>query len=97
MAPVRISVMESRRDQAFPLLEDSEVARVRRFGSLRSYSSGGMLAEAGKPLDGFAVILSGDVNVTRRTTSGDGELIFHGHCDVCVRRKLDLLTFNLGN
>ena len=79
MATTKQSITETRRDQIFPLLESAEVERIRRFGVVKSYSSGQMLAETGKPLEGLAVILSGTVNVTRRTTTGDGEFIVaHG-------------------
>ncbi len=38
-----------------------------------------MLAEAGKPIEGLTVVLTGTVKVTRRVSSGDGELIVeHG-------------------
>ncbi|MGC2824444.1 MAG: FAD-dependent oxidoreductase [Pseudolabrys sp.] len=79
MATSKQSITETRRDQIFPLLERAQVERIRRFGTVRSYGSGQVLAETGRPLEGLAVILSGAVNVTRRTTSGEGELIVaHG-------------------
>ena len=79
MASSKQSIIETRRDQIFPVLEPAEIERIRRFGTVRSYSSGQVLAEAGKTLDGLTVILSGTVNVARHTSSGDGELIVaHG-------------------
>ena len=79
MTTTKQSITETRREQIFPVLEPAEVERIRRFGTLRSYRSGGVLAETGKPLEGLAVILSGTVKVTRRTRSSDGELIVvHG-------------------
>src|SRR5262245_62911739 len=79
MATSKQSILETRRDQIFPVLEPAEIERIRRFGTARSYSSGQMLAEAGKTLEGLTVILSGTVNSARHTSSGDGELIVtHG-------------------
>ena len=79
MTTTKQPVTEARRHQIFPVLESAEIERIRRFGTVKSYGSDEMLAETGKPLEGLAVILSGHVKVTRRTRSGDGELIVaHG-------------------
>jgi len=79
MATQKTSILETRRDKIFPILEPSEIERVRRFGSVRSYGAGAVLAEAGKALEGLTIILVGTVRVTRRTSSGDGDLIVaHG-------------------
>ena len=75
MANSKQSILETRRDQIFPVLEPTEIERIRRFGTPKSYRSGQMLAEAGKTLEGLTVILSGTVNVARHTSSGEGELI----------------------
>ena len=61
MATSKQSILESRRDQVFPVLEPFEIERIRRFGSVRSYRSGEVLAEAGKPIEGLTVVLSGTV------------------------------------
>jgi thioredoxin reductase (NADPH) len=79
MATSKQSIIETRRDQAFLVLEHAEIERIRRFGTVRSYSAGQILAEAGKALEGLMVILSGTVDVVRHTPAGDGELIVaHG-------------------
>src|SRR5262252_8300233 len=75
MANSKQSILQTRRDQIFPILEPNEIERIRRFGTPKSYSSVQMLAEAGKPLEGLTVILSGTVSVTRHTQSGEGEAI----------------------
>jgi thioredoxin reductase (NADPH) len=75
MVAVKPSIIETRRDQANPVLEPFEVERLRRFGTPRSYASGDSLAEAGKAVEGLMVILSGTVNVVRHTSSGDEALI----------------------
>jgi NTE family protein len=51
MAPSKLSILETRRDQIFPVLEPAEIERIRRFGSVRSYSSGQVLVEAGKTFE----------------------------------------------
>ncbi|MFZ0069082.1 MAG: FAD-dependent oxidoreductase [Pseudolabrys sp.] len=79
MATSKQSIIETRRDQIFLVLEHAEIERIRRFGTVRSYSAGQILAEAGKALEGLMVILSGTVDVVRHTPAGDGELIVaHG-------------------
>ena len=44
------SLFETRRDQMFPVLEESEIERMRRFGTPRSYRSGEVLVSAGESL-----------------------------------------------
>src|SRR5262245_66121725 len=79
MTPRKQSIIEARREQAFPILERSEIERMRRFGTLRSYKPGEILAQAGKVNEGLTVILSGQVDVTRYASSGQGQLIVtHG-------------------
>jgi thioredoxin reductase (NADPH) len=64
------SLIESRRDQVFPVLLPAEVDRLRRFGALRRYRDGEMLFEAGKTGPGMFVIASGRVAVTRHSGLG---------------------------
>ena len=68
-------IIEARRAQAFPTLEPAEIERVRRFGTLRSYKSGEILAQAGKVSEGLTLILSGKVDVARHALSGKGAII----------------------
>jgi len=79
------SLFETRRDQMFPILDASEIERVRRFGTPRSYKSGEVLVSAGETPDGLMIILSGHVDVTEHASSGSGRPIvaygpggFHG-------------------
>jgi thioredoxin reductase (NADPH) len=69
------SIIEARREQAFPVLKPFEIERLRRFGTVRSYSSGAVLAHAGEAIEGLIIVLSGAIDVARHTPSGDGELI----------------------
>ena len=59
-----------RLEQTFPNLTDAEIARMRRFGELRSYRDGERLFETGKPGPGMFVVLSGHVAITQRDGLG---------------------------
>jgi thioredoxin reductase (NADPH) len=73
------SIIELRRDQIFPVLETADIERMRRFGRLRSFATGEVLARVGQVADGLAVILSGMVEVSRHDKLVDHELLaIHG-------------------
>src|SRR5260370_13134934 len=59
-----------RREQTFPALTPQEIARMRRFGDIRTYKDGERLFETGKPGPGMFVILSGHVAITQRDGLG---------------------------
>src|SRR5450755_4315938 len=59
-----------RLEQTFPTLTAQEIARMRRFGELRSYRHGERLFETGKPGPGMFVVLSGHVAITERDGLG---------------------------
>ncbi len=59
-----------RHEQTFPTLTPQEIARMRRFGDLRSYRHGEKLFETGKPGPGMFVVLSGHVTITQRDGLG---------------------------
>ena len=78
------SIIESRRDQMFPILAPSEIERIRRYGSVRRFSAGESLAKAGEVGLGLAIILTGQVQIVRPNhlglpttivTSGSGAFI----------------------
>jgi thioredoxin reductase (NADPH) len=70
---------EARREQMFPVLDDDEVERLRRFGVRRSYRDGEAVVRVGQVGHGLVVVLSGEVAVTRRRGPGVRELIVtHG-------------------
>lgn len=78
------SSLAGRRDQMFPQLTDAEIARVRRFGTLRRYASGEKLFAAGEPGPGMFVVLKGSVTLSQRdglghvtllSTSGPGQFL----------------------
>src|SRR5262249_31426269 len=72
------SIIEPRREQAFPLLEPAEIERVRRFGKVQSYAAGEAVAQIGTVAN-LMIILSGKVQSTQRDQSGhDVPIHIHG-------------------
>ncbi len=59
-----------RYEETFPVLTAQEVDRLRRYGSLRKYSDGEKLFEAGKAGPGMFVVISGLVAITERDGLG---------------------------
>jgi thioredoxin reductase (NADPH) len=59
-----------RLDEAFPALTDTQIARIRRFGTARRFADGELLFEAGKRGSGMFIVLSGHVAVTARDGLG---------------------------
>src|SRR6476661_8833855 len=57
--------------QAFPVLADDEIERMRRFGEPRHFAAGQKVYATGQPSPGLLVVLRGTIHVTGR----DG----HGH------------------
>ncbi len=64
------SIIESRYDQMFPILEPSEIDRVHRFGSVRSFAVGEAVVRAGDVGSGLTVILAGRIEALQRDSSG---------------------------
>lgn len=59
-----------RQEQTFPTLTAQEIARMRRFGEIRTYKDGELMFETGKPGRGMFVVLSGHVAITQRDGLG---------------------------
>jgi thioredoxin reductase (NADPH) len=73
------TVFSTRHDQMFPVFDASDIGRLRRFGQRRSYAAGEALVQAGTASPGMFVILSGEVEVTRRNPDGSKALVVtHG-------------------
>ncbi len=64
------SVIDSRRDQMFPILVPAEIERLRRFGEIRSYGPGEALVRMGDAGHGLTIILTGKVEITQHDHSG---------------------------
>jgi thioredoxin reductase (NADPH) len=63
-------IIETRYDQMFPILESSEIDRIRRFGSVHCFAVGETVIKAGDVASGLAVILAGRIEAVRRDGSG---------------------------
>ena len=59
MSASRPSIVDTRRDQIFPVLDTDEIERARRFGDVRRFSTGEALASVGEIVEGLAIILEG--------------------------------------
>jgi len=70
MADDAPSELLSRRHQMFPVLTDAEIARIRRFGTLRHYARGERLFTVGQKGRGMFVVLKGLVSITQRDGLG---------------------------
>jgi thioredoxin reductase (NADPH) len=66
----RDSIFESRRDQIFPVLDASEISRIRHYGVVRIFDAGASLSKAGESGHGLTIILSGQVEITYRSHTG---------------------------
>ena len=63
------SIIDTRRHQMFPVLETTDIERVRRFGKVRAYRAGEALVEVGHVGPGLTIILTGRVDVTQHDES----------------------------
>lgn len=58
-------IIEARREQMFPTLNEHDIARLRRFGEVRHYDAGAPLMKTGEIAPGLYFILSGKVQVSQ--------------------------------
>jgi thioredoxin reductase (NADPH) len=73
------SVFDTRRPQMFPTLEPFEIERMRRFGTVAHFAAGEVMTKAGTEGLGFAIILSGEVEVRQRDENCQGDpIVIHG-------------------
>jgi thioredoxin reductase (NADPH) len=68
--PAKPSIIDTRHDQMFPVLEAVEIERIRRFGSVRSFSTGEALEKAGTVGYGLSLILEGQVEAFQQDAAG---------------------------
>ena len=66
------SIVDTRREQMFPVLLPGEIERLRQFGELRSYAAGEALVRAGDSGHGLTVVLAGKVDITQHGDLGPG-------------------------
>jgi thioredoxin reductase (NADPH) len=63
-------VLASRFHQMFPVLSQTEIDRVRRFGEVRRFGAGAPIFQAGEAVPGMYVILSGRIAIEPRDGLG---------------------------
>ena len=71
------SVIDTRRDQMFPVLGAREIERLKRFGEPRSFKSGEIPVQAGKVTEGLLLILSGHMRMAPHNAP-DAPIVTHG-------------------
>src|SRR6478736_7982354 len=64
------AALGSRFQQMFPVLSETEIDHVRRFGEVRRFAAGELLFHAGEAVPGMYVILSGRVAIEPRDGLG---------------------------
>ena len=80
MADTKPSVLDTRREQIFPVLAMAEIDRLRRFGEPRRFAKGEFLVRTGEPTPGMFVFLAGDVRVAPHDRPDEPIVIYHpGH------------------
>jgi thioredoxin reductase (NADPH) len=73
------SIINTRRDQMFPVLDPEDIERISRFGKVRAYRSGEAIFTVGHVSPGVVMVLSGKIDVTQHDESGQRTLIVtHG-------------------
>jgi thioredoxin reductase (NADPH) len=64
------AALASRFHQMFPVLSETEIDHVRRFGEVRRFAAGELLFHAGEAVPGMYVILSGRIAIVPRDALG---------------------------
>ena len=65
MSAAALPIIEARREQMFPVLDASDIARLKRFGELRDYQPGDALMKTGEVASGLYFVLNGKVQVSQ--------------------------------
>src|ERR1700761_4842352 len=79
MAQAAQSIITSRNDQMFPVLEPADVQRLRRFGDVSHFAKDQQIARTGEMTPGFFLVLAGEIAITQRDSMGHEQLIVtHG-------------------
>ena len=88
------STLDNRRDQMFPVLSETEIGRIRRFGEVRRFPAGEFLFQAGQVVSGMHVILSGRVAIVPR--DGLGQTVVKDLDVSAICRSLTFRNFDIG-
>jgi thioredoxin reductase (NADPH) len=70
--------IETRRDQMFPQLSDTDIAQLRRFGEARHFPAGARLVVAGERSPGLIFVGAGKLEVSQNNVMGREVIIEHG-------------------
>ena len=73
--PAVSTLIETRRDQLFPVLDATEIGRIGRLGQRRNYPAGAHIFSTGGVAPGAFILLSGQVDIMQRRPDGDDELL----------------------
>src|SRR5438477_4847950 len=77
MSDSRGSTIATRGDQMFPRLADAEMARLTKFGELRRFKAGDMVAKVGDVGPGLLLVLSGKVEVSQNEAGRLTAIVTH--------------------
>ncbi len=77
MASPPPSVIETRFGQMFPVLEPEDIARLMRFGELKTCAAGEYLVHAGETSPGMFVVISGEVEITQHDGKRSAPIVTH--------------------
>jgi len=73
------SVLETRRHQMFPHLDEHDIARLRRFGEIRHFPDGTLIMKAGELAPGLVFVLKGEIDVRQGgAVSSRAPIVQHG-------------------
>ncbi len=73
------SVIDTRRHQMFPHLDDHDFSRLCRFGQVRTFAGGTPIMKAGEVADGLAFVLKGNIAVRQGGAVSQREpIVTHG-------------------
>ncbi|HEX4177200.1 MAG TPA: cyclic nucleotide-binding domain-containing protein, partial [Rhizomicrobium sp.] len=73
------TILETRRHQMFPQLDERDVAHLRRFGEICHFPDGTFIMKAGEVAAGLAFILKGSIDVRQGGAVSRGEpIVQHG-------------------
>ena len=70
-APISLSVAVPRAREMFPVLNPAQTARIAAHGRLRQVEQGEVLVKMGDPGARFFVVIAGQVELLRRSATGD--------------------------
>ena len=71
-------IIETRRDQMFPVLEPAEIERLARFGERKSYAAGVRIFTTGEVAPGAFIILTGRAEVSQHRLGRSETIVTHG-------------------